>query len=1042
MKNSLRNFALGAALAVGSIAFAQQPFTVTQNFVAKYGADVIGVTPSAEVRTGAGINGKVYAVDKANHRIVAFDGTGMTVVREDLPVTYAQKTDKETGEPVFDEEGNPVMVVSGTVGTALGIDDAGNMLFTWGWPNATMSKHFYIAPADGSAIIDLGETAPYAGLAEGDFTPARTDNIGRIVGDMMSEEGAILYVATTGMYKAGGLHIANGAYVEDTFEYAGDAMTYAAEGQSIAVPYYNTIEEQLAADPIYNAYYLIPRNAPFQTFYNGEAETIARPAEVDGAFKYCSNPGGDVINYDGKIYFVQPCHDGDTAGGAYKPGFMIYDEEQNLLFQEKFEGLAASGGYGNGGALNVRKVDDFTYEIYVFQQNKADNTIIVASYKVAFPVVVETSAFTITTNYITKNGADVIGVTPSAEMRTGAGINGKVYAVDKANHRIVAFDGTGMTVVREDLPVTYAQKTDKETGEPVFDEEGNPVMVVSGTVGTALGIDDAGNMLFTWGWPNATMSKHFYIAPADGSAIIDLGETAPYAGLAEGDFTPARTDNIGRIVGDMMSEEGAILYVATTGMYKAGGLHIANGAYVEDTFEYAGDAMTYAAEGQSIAVPYYNTIEEQLAADPIYNAYYLIPRNAPFQTFYNGEAETIARPAEVDGAFKYCSNPGGDVINYDGKIYFVQPCHDGDTAGGAYKPGFMIYDEEQNLLFQEKFEGLAASGGYGNGGNINVRKVGENVFEIYVFQQNKADNTVIMAYYTLNMKEVVPPTPAEPGQIYLVGAPTGWAEPSEANAATYADWKLAETGAETGIYTGSFTIPANKAMFRFFSALTGWDAGASLGVAEIGDVEVAFDENNTYTGTIMAGKGNLNFTGWMGGTMNITVDLKANTVTINATPLFTAPELYVRGDFNNWEANEASLMTKMDMGGDIYMYTVTLPTLAGEFKLATADWTTSFGAEIDIKDNGWEQEVWENGKNMKFNVEDAQNIRITFILTPDYTQPSYITLTWSSAAADLEADQSAARYFNLQGIEVPAEQLTTGVYLKLQGTTATKVTVK
>ena len=107
---------------------------------------------------------------------------------------------------------------------------------------------------------------------------------------MMSEEGAILYVATTGMYKAGGLHIANGAYVEDTFEYAGDAMTYAAEGQSIAVPYYNTIEEQLAADPIYNAYYLIPRNAHFQTFYNGEAETIARPAEVDGAFKYCSNP--------------------------------------------------------------------------------------------------------------------------------------------------------------------------------------------------------------------------------------------------------------------------------------------------------------------------------------------------------------------------------------------------------------------------------------------------------------------------------------------------------------------------------------------------------------------------------------------------------------------------------------------------------------------------------------------------------------------------------------------------------------------------------
>ncbi|MGN0224217.1 MAG: hypothetical protein ACI4AM_09375, partial [Muribaculaceae bacterium] len=257
MKNSLRNFALGAALAVGSMAFAQQAFTVTENFVAKYGTDVLGVTPSAEMRTGAGYNGKVYAVDKKNHRIVAFDATGMTVVRDDLREDLTQKIDAETGQPVVDEEGNPVMVVSGTVGTALAIDDAGNMLFTWGWPNSTMSKHFYIAPADGSGIIDLGEEAPYAGLDDNSFVPSRTDNLGRIVGDIMSEEGGILYVATNACPNAGGLHIAKGAYVEDTFEYSGRALVTAPESQSIAVPMFNTIEEQLAADPIYDAYYMI-----------------------------------------------------------------------------------------------------------------------------------------------------------------------------------------------------------------------------------------------------------------------------------------------------------------------------------------------------------------------------------------------------------------------------------------------------------------------------------------------------------------------------------------------------------------------------------------------------------------------------------------------------------------------------------------------------------------------------------------------------------------------------------------------------------------
>ncbi|MGN0224042.1 MAG: hypothetical protein ACI4AM_08455, partial [Muribaculaceae bacterium] len=437
-------------------------------------------------------------------------------------------------------------------------------------------------------------------------------------------------------------------------------------------------------------------------------------------------------------------------------------------------------------------------------------------------------------------------------------------------------------------------------------------------------------------------------------------------------------------------------------------------------------------------------IEEQLAADPIYDAYYMIRRGEYFETAYGLDEGSVkmvrTTPGEETGVW-YNGMPGADVINYGGKIFFVHPCMDEPTsAAGGYKPGFMICDEEGTLIYHQAFPELATIGGYGNGGNINVRKVADDVFEIYVFQQNPADKSVITAYFTLNMKEVV--IPAEPGEIYLVGACTNWTEPSEANAATYADWKLAETGSETGIYTGSFEIPANKAMFRFYSELTGWDAGASLGIAEGGDVDVAFDENNTYIGTIMAGNGNLNFTNWTGGTMDITVDLNAMTVTINATPVFTAPELYVRGDFNNWEAPEDALMTKTAMGEDIYMYMITLPALSGEFKLATADWATSFGADIDIKDNGWEQEVWENGKNMKFNVEDAQNIRITFVLTPNYAEPSYITLTWTSGVADLEADQNAVRYFNLQGIEVPAEQLTTGVYLKLQGTTATKVTVK
>lgn len=56
---------------------------------------------------------------------------------------------------------------------------------------------------------------------------------------------------------------------------------------------------------------------------------------------------------------------------------------------------------------------------------------------------------------------------------------------------------------------------------------------------------------------------------------------------------------------------------------------------------------------------------------------------------------------------------------------------------------------------------------------------------------------------------------------YLVGSQTGWNEPNEGNASIYADWKLVDVG-ETGVFTGTFTIPAGDLYFRVYAALDGW----------------------------------------------------------------------------------------------------------------------------------------------------------------------------------------------------------------------------
>ena len=65
-----------------------------------------------------------------------------------------------------------------------------------------------------------------------------------------------------------------------------------------------------------------------------------------------------------------------------------------------------------------------------------------------------------------------------------------------------------------------------------------------------------------------------------------------------------------------------------------------------------------------------------------------------------------------------------------------------------------------------------------------------------------------------------------PGFIYIVGALTGWTGPDAGAAGHYADFRLFESANAIGskVYTGIFDVPAGQAMFRFYTALTGWDA--------------------------------------------------------------------------------------------------------------------------------------------------------------------------------------------------------------------------
>ena len=118
-----------------------------------------------------------------------------------------------------------------------------------------------------------------------------------------------------------------------------------------------------------------------------------------------------------------------------------------------------------------------------------------------------------------------------------------------------------------------------------------------------------------------------------------------------------------------------------------------------------------------------------------------------------------------------------------------------------------------------------------------------------------------------------------PKKMYLIGACGGWTEPSEANREALTSWVINETGVGTGIYQATFDIPAGQFQFRFYTALTGWDGGASIGSQE-DDTEIAITmTDDDYEGDVtVPGKGSWKIADWAGGSVQITVDMNKNKV--------------------------------------------------------------------------------------------------------------------------------------------------------------------
>lgn len=148
--------------------------------------------------------------------------------------------------------------------------------------------------------------------------------------------------------------------------------------------------------------------------------------------------------------------------------------------------------------------------------------------------------------------------------------------------------------------------------------------------------------------------------------------------------------------------------------------------------------------------------------------------------------------------------------------------------------------------------------------------------------------------------------------IYLVGSVEGWSGPDAANAAHYENWKLIETAVGSDVYTGSFTFPQGDVAFRFYSALTGWDGGASIGSQEPDEglsIEDKFVDGVYEGPAVIPGKGNWTFTMAEEQNVNLTVDVKNKTVKFEIGGDINYdiyPCVYVVGNVEGWKGPEAA----------------------------------------------------------------------------------------------------------------------------------------
>ena len=315
-----------------SVSYSKGITKVWQNTTKVPGSAAAAAT---DVRYAAVSNGNLIVADRNTGKIVKVTETG------------------------YSDYYDPSAAITANYGKALAsaitADDAGNILVNSGWAVVGSGTSFTIISADLSKTYKLDLAA--AGI-KGYETGVRTDQIGRIRGNMLSSEGAYFAFVPNSVTYAVVVKVVNGAVDASKSGVITTGFT-SSTVTDIAQPAYEKVSEMSNNA---SSFYLRSRGVPASVYYEGAKKYTFSNKTTEGyTTTNASVEGFDWFKLGGKSYFIMPMTtDGTTANRGSM--FGIFDQDGNIA---AYWSTGQKSGLGAASGTFVAVPND-AYSVHIY----------------------------------------------------------------------------------------------------------------------------------------------------------------------------------------------------------------------------------------------------------------------------------------------------------------------------------------------------------------------------------------------------------------------------------------------------------------------------------------------------------------------------------------------------------------------------------------------------------------------------------------------------------------------------------------------------